>query len=181
MHRSVLRRKQKVLKYIDNVVNANPLKITNESMCYCYILSFASLEYMIETLIRGWIQSNIRYHKHYYPGKSKVDNIIMVLNELAEGALKYNNGIDYDKICDLVGKLAGDAKKDAFMLEVKSFSGGAPALKASIDRIKIMRHNVAHGAVWPDETTPNVSELKTDFSHIYDCLIQALNTTLKRY
>lgn len=93
-------------------------------MCLCYILAFGALEYMIESLIRGWVQSNVRKHRHPYPGKIKVDLIIGVLNDLAEFNLKHNNAIRYDRICPLIERLTGASNKARFTTGVSSFAGG---------------------------------------------------------
>jgi hypothetical protein len=181
MHRAVIKRKNRVLKHINTIRSLKPAEQTNESMCGCYVLAFGALEYMIETLIRGWIQSNVRKHKHPYRGKSQVDIVIAVLGDLAEQNLKHNNGISYSKICELVEKLSGAGNKQIFKRNIETFPGGVQALQTAIARIETTRHNVAHGALWPDEISPNLNDLEQDFMHVYSCLVVTLNTVLPRY
>lgn len=180
MHRTVIKRKNRILSHIKDVRSLSPTERSNESMCGCYILAFGAIEFMIETLIRGWIRSNTRKHKHPYKGKSDVDNVIKVLEDLAETNIKGNHAIKYSKICELVEKLAGSAKKDIFKNKIDS-AGGATTLVAAIDRIELTRHQVAHGNLWPNEISPNLDELENDFLYIYGSLISALNETLPRY
>lgn len=181
MHRAVVKRKNRVIKHIQSTQALRPTEQTNESMCGCYVLAFGALEYMIETLIRGWIQSNTRMHKHSYRGKARVDYLIKVLSDLAESNIRYNNGINYSNICKLVEKLAGTNNKDKFKASIDQYSGGSAALIAAILRIETTRHNVAHGAFWPDEISPNLNDLEQDFMYIYSSLIETLNSTLPRY
>lgn len=180
MLRAVLIRKNRVSKIISETASLPPRELTNDRMCFCYVVAFGALEYMIESLIRGWIQHSIRQHKHLYPGKPKVDYIISVLNEMAEFNLEHNNGIKFKKICDLVDRLTGSTNRVNLESAVAAYPGGSAALGSAIKRIETTRHNIAHGALLPNEASPNLTELENDFNHIYDCLVKNLDMALPR-
>lgn len=181
MHRDVLVRRNRVIKYIQRVRELPIRQRSHESMCSCYVYTFGALEYMLETLIRGWIQSRVKQHKSPYKGKKSVDAVIKALEQLAESNLKANNGIKYSTTCELIEKLAGTQKKDMVKSVVDALPGGSAALGSAIARIETMRHNIAHGALWPDETSPNLDDLENDFLFIYNGLIVAINQALPRY
>ena len=180
MLRAVLVRKNRVSKIILGVRSLPPREQTNESMCFCYILAFGAIEYMLESLIKGWIQHSIRHHRHPYPGKPKVDYVITVLNDMAEFNLEHNNGIKFGKICDLVDRLTGSTRRTSLESGVDAYPGGRAALGAAIKRIETTRHNVAHGQLLPAEVSPNLAELENDFNHIYNCLVTNLDAALPR-
>ena len=180
MLRAVLTRRNKVSRLLVDTQSLPPHQQTNDRMCFCYIIVFASVEYMIESLIRGWINHNVRKHKYPYPQKPRVDYIISVLNDLAEFNLERNNGIRYGRICELIQKLAGPTSKTSFKASVDAFPGGSGALDTAIKRVETTRHRIAHGQLLPDEVSPNLAELQKDFDHIYACLVENLNAALPR-
>jgi hypothetical protein len=180
MLRAALTRKNQVTKYIAEVKSLPPKEHNNEAMCFCYVLAFAAIEFMAESIIRGWVQHNIRKHKYPYRGKAHVDNVIGVLSDLAELNLRSNHSMDYSRICELLEKLAGTVAKDNFRRSVRRHKGGVRALNVAIDNIKTTRHNVAHGVMMPNDISPNLAQLETDFNHVYACLIENLNRALPR-
>ena len=170
-----------MLKHIDEIRSLPPQERSNDRMCSCYVFAFGALEYMVETLIQGWVQSNARKHKPRYKGKASVNQLLEVLNDYVEKSIIRNNGFDYNKICYLIERLAGQQRHDQFQTSVAAHPGGANALIAAISQITKLRHNVAHGKFWPDEVSPNLDELETAFLSVYDVLIVGLNDTLPRY
>lgn len=181
MQRDALTRKNRTLNYIRDIKNLPIRQRSHEQMCSCYVYTFGALEFMLETITRSWIQSNIKKHKIPYRGKSSVDRVIGSLESLAEYNLEKNHKMDYEAACDLVQKLAGREKRDELKLRVGQAPGGVNSIITAIKRIQTTRHIVAHGKVWPNETSPNLDELESDFILIYEYLIKPMNEVLRRY
>jgi len=179
---AVASRKRNVSAFI-NKVNSMPAKeVSQELRCMCYILVFAALEFMIETTIKERLQSAAKKHTNSrnYIGKRHVRTLLEGLLENMELDITHNNGIDYGKICTLVGDVAGKSKKDEFKQMVQLPGVGVNDLIESIKRVKIMRHGIAHGLQMPSEVSPNLSELSSDFDLIYVRLISNLDKVLPR-
>ena len=171
--------------YIDKqlgVVKAMPNnKLKHDTMCNSYVLVCGSIEYMIESIIRGWLKHNIKKHRYNYPKKKHVDDVIDTLYNNAEVNLYNNHTIDYDKICSLIKTLAGDQILFTFKANVRAASpAGAEATISALKRISLLRHMLAHGINTTTELSPNISELENDFNTIYKNLVENLDTLLAR-
>lgn len=174
-------RKRNIDSMLRGVRQLPPTKSTNDQMCFCYLLVYGSIEFMIESTIRGWINHYLKKHRYQYNDKAQVDKIIEVLMANAEISLDSNHTINYSKICQLIKKLAGQSKYNQFKQLVQSSSpGGTGEVIASLKRIAQTRHRLAHGIELPSGISPNVYELENDFNIVYTRLVANLDRVLPR-
>lgn len=151
-------------------------------MCLSYVIVFAAIEFMAESIIRGWLVHNMRRHNGArYSKKASVERLLNALYANAELNLGSNHTIDYGRICELVSKLAGDGKGAELkrLVDASSPAGASFTIEA-LRRITTLRHNLAHGSHAPDELSPNLSELKADFNTVYTNLLTNLDNVLRR-
>lgn len=183
MIRSVHERKQKVSIILARVNAIKSTSVKHDQMCFCYVLVYGTLEFMIETIIRGWIQHHLKKHSSIgrYRGKRDVDRMIVALQANAEKNLELNNTIKYDKICGLLERAAGGTCLAKFKaLVAASSDAGANDTISRIERISLTRHRLAHGIELPQGISPNISELENDFEFLYKNLIKNLDQVLPR-
>lgn len=182
MIRAVYIRKRKVqsfLRSVDKMSPRDPHK--HERMCYSYVFVFASLEFMLESVIRGWTQYHLEKHKNArYRGKKSVENIVNILQQNSNLSLKKNNTINYKKVCDLLGLLAGTTAKDDFKLRIATLPAGANDVISRVERISLFRHHLAHGLYLPEDMSPNITELEADFLFLYSNFIVPIDRVLTR-
>lgn len=181
MLRTVYVRKLYIDKHFKIVGLMKNSKLKHEMMCNSYVLVCGTIEYMIESIIRGWLKHNINKHKHVYPGKKHVDGVLDTFYNNAELNLYNNHTIDYDRICNLVKSLAGD--KIATSLKASVLAASPPGVNmtaSALKRVSLLRHLLAHGHNTTLELSPNISELESDFNTIYTDLIENLDKLLAR-
>lgn len=182
MNRLVYSRKRKVSTILERVKNTPASEqFTHEQMCFCYVLVYAALEFMVESTIREWVSHRLKKHNVAYKGKRSVDEMISILQRNAESNLKNNHTIEYQNMCTLVEKVAGPVNKQSFKdFLANSSPAGVNDVIARIERISITRHKLAHGVHMPADISPNISELQSDFEFLYANLIGSLDKVLPR-
>lgn len=181
MIKTIYNRKRKISNRLKTLNSAHPTSFSHDQMCFSYVLVYGAIEFMIETIIRGWIKHYVDKHKFHYQGKKHVDYIIQILQKNAETRLDYNNTVDYDKICKLIEIIAGKEKREEFKnLLKKSSSAGTHKVKTTLEKISQVRHRLAHGIELPEGISPNINELEEDFEFLYANLIKNLDFVFPR-
>jgi hypothetical protein len=182
MIKAVYERKRVLSFMLSRTKALKPSKLTQNEMCFCYVLVCAGIEFMIETTLREWIKHNRQKHSSTrYIGKKHVDLLLDITSSNAEATISSNHSIDYERICQLVLAVAGEAKRDEFKRLVLAMSpAGTNQVKVAIERVALTRNRIAHGVELPSGVSPNLSELENDLNFIYTGLIANLDKTLAR-
>lgn len=182
MIKAVYERKRALSFMLTRTKALRPSKLTQNEMCFCYILVCAGIEFMIETILRDWTQHNRKKHASTrYRGKKHVETLLDIASKNTETEIKSNHTIDYDRVFQLVLAIAGENNRDELKRLVQAASPpGTNQVKIAIDRICLMRHKLAHGTELPSGVSPNLSELENDFNLVYSGLIENLDKVLPR-
>lgn len=173
----------KILRTIEKYPATSAFK--HEMMTYAYILVCASIEFMIENIVREWLNKSIKHHDNSsaYRGKKYVEYYLTTNSiGLLSGIDKFSS-TKLENIRWLIGNIAGDASKTKFNILFNQANQSLilqPDLNARLDRIRGIRHALAHGSKLPNDIQPNMSELKEDFLFVYKHIIQNVSNCLPR-
>ena len=151
-------------------------------MTYAYILANGAIEFMVETLLREWIEKTIALHSRAkrYSGKIKVSSYLNISSEISKINISSFHSASYERIVSLIDETAGKLVRTKFKDLVKGSKAIEPDLDAKLKRINDFRGRIVHGENLPAAEQPNIDELKEDFVCVYKHIVQNLDKTLRK-
>lgn len=182
MHSAILLRKREILSIIDRI-KRYPVRneFRHEMMTYAYVLTNGAIEFMVETVLRAWIEKTVDRHSksNRYSGKKKVTGYLHISSEISKKSISDFHSASYERILSLVEETAGKATKDRFKGLVQQSKAIEPDLDAKLKRINDFRGRIAHGESLPSDEQPNLDQLKDDFSSVYKYIIKNIYIALE--
>jgi hypothetical protein len=178
----VLERKKEIVKFLTLIESYSSSGLfKHEMMTYAYVLVCGSIEFMTESILEEWLKKTIQRHDNSqkYRGKKYIQDFLSVQLSDKNDQIESFTSTKLSKIKELIGHIAGDSSKNKFnsLLSPASLQQDA---NARLDRISRFRHELAHGQKLPQDTQPNVTELKEDFLFVYKHIILNIKNSLPR-
>jgi len=183
MHADIVRRKNEILSLFTQIKKYPAQGVFHhEMMTYAYILANGAIEFMVETLLREWIEKMVAIHSRSkrYGGKIKVSNYLSISSEISKTNISSFHSASYERIVSLIDEIAGKIVRNKFKDLVKKSKVIEPDLDAKLKRINDFRGRIVHGESLPVFEQPNIDELKEDFGSVYKYIIKNLDTALQK-
>jgi uncharacterized protein YutE (UPF0331/DUF86 family) len=183
MHSAILERKKEIIGILDKI-KKYPIRneFRHEMMTYAYVLTNGAIEFMVETLLRDWIEKTIDIHScaRRYGGKIKVASYLNISSQISKTNISSFHSASYERIVSLIDETAGKTVRSRFKELVKQSKAIEPDLDAKLKRINDFRGRLVHGESLPIAEQPNIDELKEDFVCVYKHIIKNLDTVLRK-
>jgi len=140
---------------------------------------------MIETALQEWLNKSIRYHGNSgsYRGKKYISYFLIIKSQAGVKNIENFHSTNLERIYELIKNIAGDSSLGRFKALLKHANQSIvlqPDINARLERINQFRHGLAHGQKMPQDTQPNIIELREDFLFVYKHIVQNILKSLPR-
>lgn len=175
-------RRRKIRALLSSIKRRPPTtQFHHEMMTYAYVLTYATIEFMIETMIRDWYTAARQKHTSaQYIGRKSVERLLDHGMAAIDGRLCDFNSPGYSQICRLVETIFGKSVETRFKSRVAASTTNTQDLVARLERIKMVRGALYHGTSFTSDIRPNIHELSDDFDFIYKHLIINVRKVIPR-
>ena len=173
----------RLLKMIDSYPFTDQFK--HEMMTYGYVLVCGAIEFMTENILEDWVNKTIKHHEKSdkYKGKIYIKNFLVIQSKTKKEQITKFSSTSLDGIRALITEIAGVEAREKFTSLLRQ-ARQSIVIQSDIDerlkRICRFRHELAHGQKMPQDTQPNIAELREDFLFVYEHIIKNIIGCLPR-